>query len=180
MGIKSSVTLASPKLEPALPAAAGPLSSTVLDLLACRPPQRTFSPVALPVGEADPYGLDLHLALYVCYEMHYRGFAGVDPRWEWNPALLALRSQLEDVFLEAVRLEVGDIAADEHADAEMDALCVEPIDGTGPSYYLRDEGTWEQMLEYFAREAEHELTTGIRQVGSCSSFCTAIHDENAV
>jgi hypothetical protein len=63
MGIKSSVTLASPKLEPALPPAAGPLSSTVLDLLACRPPQRTFSPIALPVGEADPYGLDLHLAL---------------------------------------------------------------------------------------------------------------------
>ena len=160
MGIKSSVTLASPKLEPALPAAAGPLSSTVLDLLACRPPQRTFSPVALPVGEADPYGLDLHLALYVCYEMHYRGFAGVDPRWEWNPALLALRSQLEDVFLEAVRLEVGDIAADEHADAEMDALCVEPVDGTGPSYYLRDEGTWEQMQEYFVHRSLYHLKEG--------------------
>jgi hypothetical protein len=160
MGIKSSVTLASPKLEPALPAAAGPLSSIVLDLLACRPPQRTLRLVTLPVGEADPYGLDLHLALYVCYEMHYRGFAGVDPRWEWNPALLALRSQLEDVFLEAVRLEVGDIAADEHADAEMDALCVEPVDGTGPSYYLRNEGTWEQMQEYFVHRSLYHLKEG--------------------
>ncbi len=154
------MTLASPKLEPALPEAVGPLSSTVLELLACRPPQRSFSPVALPIGDADPYGLDLHLALYVCYELHYRGFAGVDPRWEWNPELLALRSQLEDVFLDAVRLEIGDIAADEHADAEMDALCVESVDGTGPSYYLRDEGTWEQMQEYFVHRSLYHLKEG--------------------
>ena len=154
------MTLASPKLEPALPSATGPLSSTVLDLLACRPPQRSFSPVPVPVGDADPYGLDLHMALYVCYELHYRGFAGVDPRWEWNPELLALRSQLEDVFLDAVRLEVGDIAADERADPEMDDLCVETVDGSGPSYYLRDTGTWEQMQEYFVHRSLYHLKEG--------------------
>jgi hypothetical protein len=154
------VTLASPKLEPALPWATGPLSSTVLGLLACRPPQRSFTPVALPIGDADPYGLDLHLALYVCYELHYRGFAGVDPRWEWNPVLLALRGQLEEVFLEAVRRDVGDIAHDDTAAAEMDALCVEPADGTGPSYYLRDEGTWEQMQEYFVHRSLYHLKEG--------------------
>ena len=118
-------------MNPRCPAATGPLSSTVLDLLACRPPQRSFSPVAVPVGDADPYGLDLHLALYVCYELHYRGFAGVDPRWEWNPVLLPLRGQLEDAFLDAVRSDVGDVGADDTADAEMDALCVEPVDGNG-------------------------------------------------
>jgi hypothetical protein len=129
-------------------------------LLACRPPQRSFTPVALPIGDADPYGLDLHLALYVCYELHYRGFAGVDPRWEWNPVLLALRGQLEEVFLEAVRRDVGDIADDDTAAAEMDALCVEPADGTGPSYYLRDEGTWEQMQEYFVHRSLYHLKEG--------------------
>ena len=154
------MTLASPTLEPALPSATGPLSSTVLDLLACRPPQRSFTPVAVPVGEADPYGLDLHLALYVCYELHYRGFAGVDPRWEWNPVLLAVRAQLEEIFLDAVRSDVGDTDAAEHADAEMDALCVEPIDGTGPSYYLRDQGTWEQMQEYFVHRSLYHLKEG--------------------
>ncbi|OBA97434.1 hypothetical protein A5662_16815 [Mycobacteriaceae bacterium 1482268.1] len=154
------MTLASPVLEPALPWATGPLSSTVLDLLACRPPQRSFSPISLPIADADPYGLDLHLALYVCYELHYRGFAGVDPRWEWNPVLLAVRSQLEDVFLEAVRRDVGDIADDATAAAEMDALCVEPIDGTGLSYYLRDEGTWEQMQEYFVHRSLYHLKEG--------------------
>jgi hypothetical protein len=129
-------------------------------LLACRPPQRSFTPVALPIGDTDPYGLDLHLALYVCYELHYRGFAGVDPRWEWNPVLLALRGQLEEVFLEAVRRDVGDIADDDTAAAEMDALCVEPADGTGPSYYLRDEGTWEQMQEYFVHRSLYHLKEG--------------------
>jgi hypothetical protein len=159
-GITCSVTLASPRLEPALPWATGPLSSTVLGLLACRPPQRSLQPVSLPIAEADPYGLDLHLALYVCYELHYRGFAGVDPRWEWNPVLLAVRAQLEDLFLEAVRNDVGPIDATETAEAEMDALCVEPADGAGPSYYLRDTGSWEQMQEYFVHRSLYHLKEG--------------------
>ncbi|RDH75772.1 iron-containing redox enzyme family protein [Mycolicibacterium moriokaense] len=154
------MTLASPQLEPALPWATGPLSSTVLSLLACRPPQRALHSVALPITEADPYGLDLQLALYICYELHYRGFAGVDPRWEWNPVLLAVRAQLEDAFLEAVRAEVGDIADDDTAVAEMDALCAEPLEGSGPSYHLRDEGTWEQMQEYFVHRSLYHLKEG--------------------
>lgn len=153
------MTLASPKLEPVLPSAAGPLSSTVLDLLACRPPQRSLHPVSLPIGDADPYGLDLHLALYVCYELHYRGFDGIDPRWEWNPVLLAVRSQLEELFLEAVRRDVGDIDDVSAAD-EMNALCIEPVDGAGPSYHLRDKGTWEQMQEYFVHRSVYHLKEG--------------------
>lgn len=154
------MTLATPKLEPALPSAVGPLSSAVLDLLSCRPPQRSFTPVPISIGDADPYGLDLHLALYVCYELHYRGFAGVDPKWEWNPVLLAVRNQLEDAFLDAVRRDVGDIGDDEGADAEMDALCVEPVEGNGPSYFLRDQGTWEQMREYFVHRSLYHLKEG--------------------
>jgi hypothetical protein len=154
------VTLASPKLEPTLPLAVGPLSSRILDELACGPPQRSFSRVDLPVADADPYGLDLQLALYVCYELHYRGFAGVDPRWEWNPVLLELRAQLADVFLSAVRRDVGEIAPDELAVDEMDALCIEPVDGTGLSYYLRDQGTWEQMQEYFVHRSLYHLKEG--------------------
>jgi hypothetical protein len=100
------------------------------------------------------------LALYVCYELHYRGFARVDPRWVGNPELLAVRSQLEDAFLDALRRDVGDIGADESAAAEMDTLCIEPVDGNGPSYYLRDEGTWEQMREYFVHRSIYHLKEG--------------------
>ena len=56
-------------------------------------PRTTSPPIALPAG-ADPLAdEDLQLALYCCYELHYRGFAGVDDRWEWEPSLLALRAR---------------------------------------------------------------------------------------
>ena len=111
----------------------------------------------MPVSEADPYGLDLQLALYACYELHYRGFAGVNPHWEWNPALLHVRGRLEEAFLSAVRHDVGEIGPDETAADTMDALSVEAVDGTGPSYYLRDTGTWGQMREYFVHRSLYHL-----------------------
>jgi hypothetical protein len=117
-------------------------------------------PIDVPIAEADPYGLDLQLALYVLYELHYRGFHAVNARWEWNPALLHLRGRLEDVFVGAVRRDVGDIAPDDTAEAEMDAISLEPLDGGGPSYHLRDHGTWEQMREYFVHRSLYHLKEG--------------------
>jgi hypothetical protein len=146
--------------EPTLPEARGPLSLAVVNLLSERAPRNHLSRVEASVGDSDPYGLDLHLALYTCYELHYRGFAGVDPAWEWNAGLLHLRGQLEQAFLTAVRNDVGEISEDETAAAEMDALAIEPADGSGPSYYLRDEGTWEQMQEYFVHRSLYHLKEG--------------------
>jgi hypothetical protein len=159
-GIISRVTLPSTSVEPALPRPTGPLSSAVLQVLAGGRPALPARPMDVPVSEADPYGLDLQLALYVCYELHYRGFAEVDPGWEWNPALLHVRGRLEEAFLSAVRRDVGTIGPDEYAVDEMDALSVEPVDGEGPSYYLRDEGTWGQMREYFAHRSLYHLKEG--------------------
>ena len=39
----------------------------------------------------------------------------------------------------------------------MDALSVEPIDDEGPSFYLRDKGSWEQMREYFVHRSLYHL-----------------------
>jgi hypothetical protein len=147
-------------IEPTLPDARGPLSLAVVNLLSERAPRNHLSRVEASVGDSDPYGLDLHLALYTCYELHYRGFAGVDAAWEWNAGLLHLRGQLEQAFLTAVRNDVGEISEDETAAAEMDALAVEPVDGSGPSFYLRDEGTWEQMQEYFVHRSLYHLKEG--------------------
>jgi hypothetical protein len=149
--------LPSTSVEPALPRAVGPLSSAVIDTLARGRPALHARPIGVPLCEANPYGLDLQLALYVCYELHYRGFDGVNPRWEWNPALLHIRGRLEDAFLSAVRHDVGEIDPDEAAADAMDALSVEPVDGTGPSYYLRDTGSWEQMREYFVQRSLYHL-----------------------
>ena len=80
--------------------------------------------------------------------------------WEWNPALLHLRGRLEEVFLAAVRHDVGEIAQNATAETEMAALSVEPIDGEGPSYFLRDKGDWEQMREYFVHRSLYHLKEG--------------------
>lgn len=158
------VTLPSTFVEPALPQSVGPLSATILDVLRDSRPALHSRPIDVPVREADPYGLDLHLALYVCYELHYRGFADVSPRWEWNPSLLRVRGRLEEVFLDALRRDVGEIGDDETAADEMAALSVEPVEGSadakGPSYYLRDKGTWEQMREYFVHRSLYHLKEG--------------------
>lgn len=104
--------------------------------------------------DADPYGDDLHLALYVCYELHYRGFAGVDPRSEWDPELLGLRRELEDRFLGALRAD-----AFRHttvADALRDLL-VEPLNGSGVSHFLRDQGELWQLREYATLRSLYHL-----------------------
>jgi len=151
------VTLPSTSVEPKLPRAVGPLSSAIIDTLTRGRPALHARPIDVPLCEADPYGLDLQLALYVCYELHYRGFDGVSPRWEWNPGLLHVRGRLEEAFLSAVRRDVGEIAEDETAADTMDALSIEPVDGEGPSYYLRDTGTWDEMREYFVQRSLYHL-----------------------
>ncbi len=83
-----------PSSRPLLPPARGPLSAAVIAYL------RGGGPLPRPADAeaADPYGDDLQLALYLCYELHYRGFAGVPPDTEWDPDLLRVRAALERRF----------------------------------------------------------------------------------
>ena len=131
----------------ALPVARGPLSATVLSVLASEP----GSPVpAVDTAGVDPFGADLAVALHTCYELHYRGLAGVDPDWEWDPGLLALRAVLERLFLAGVR---AGVAGGDDVSATLDALLVEPVPGNGVSHFLRDEGEWWQLREYFVHRS---------------------------
>jgi hypothetical protein len=154
------VTLAPISVEPRLPDARGPLSLAVTELLAERAPVNRLNQIEACIIDSDPFGIDFQLALYICYELHYRGFAGVDPGWEWNAGLLHLRGRLERTFLAELRARVGAIGPDETAAAEMRQLSVEPADGEGLSYHLRDEGTWEQMREYFVHRSLYHLKEG--------------------
>src|SRR6202011_3735947 len=103
-------------------------------------PRDQLARIGASVRDSDPYGLDLQLALHICYELHYRGFAGVDPRWEWDPALLHLRGRMEEIFLDALRDEVGQILPGHAAAEEMELLSTEPVDATGATFHLRDTG----------------------------------------
>ncbi|MCC5697659.1 hypothetical protein LH612_31385, partial [Klebsiella pneumoniae] len=97
------------------------------------------------LADCDPLGDDVQLALYTCYELHYQGFAGVSPDWEWDLDLLRLRTALEEVFLAALREATSGSAG---VDAALAPLLVESADEHGVSHHLRDEGTVWQLLEF--------------------------------
>jgi hypothetical protein len=89
---------------------------------------------------ADPYGDDPQLALYRCCELHYRGFAGVDPEWEWEPGRLRLRlrAEMEHRFLPALRADGGSPRRAEDALAD---LLVEPAAPKVPPNSSKKKGS---------------------------------------
>ncbi|WP_369275194.1 iron-containing redox enzyme family protein [Streptomyces sp. R11] len=135
---------------PGLPSARGPVSAAVQEYLRGAGPP----PGHLDVARTDVYGDDLQLALYLCYELHYRGFAGVPEDHEWDPELLRVRAALEHRFLTALRADAP--AHDSVEDALADLL-VEPVDGTGVSHYLRAEGELWHVREYAAQRSLYHL-----------------------
>ncbi|WP_224391413.1 iron-containing redox enzyme family protein [Pseudonocardia sp. ICBG1293] len=134
-----------------LPTARGPLSGAVLDRL-------RGDPAPLPAaGDADPWGEDLHLALHCCYELHYRGFAGVGDEYEWDVDLLGLRVALEERFLAALRSAVP--ASDDVA-GTVDALLVEPVGPgaeTGVTHHLLRRGERRELREYVVHRSIYHL-----------------------
>jgi hypothetical protein len=111
-------------------------------------------PLAGVDGLADA---DLHLALYCCYELHYRGFAGADPDWEWDPALLGFRAELERAFLHRLRDE---IPAPRNPCGDVGGALVELVgDASGPSLstFLVESGTLDQFREFCVHRSAYQL-----------------------
>jgi hypothetical protein len=131
-----------------LPAARGPLSESVLGTLLREQPRADLGFDVL--ADTDPLGDDLQLALHLCYELHYQGLPGVSGEWEWDPELLRLRGVLEARFLAALR---ENVAGGEDTGAELDGLLVEPVDAEGVSHFLRDQGEWQHVREYFVHRS---------------------------
>jgi Iron-containing redox enzyme len=108
---------------------------------------------------AEPLGdEDLHLALYLCYELHYRGLPGVDESWEWDPSLLALRRELELEFeralLEAVPPVTGPVPAD---DIDLALRAISEEDGPSLSSYLKVSASLEEAREFVVHRSAYQL-----------------------
>lgn len=149
-----STPLSLKRWEPPLPRPRGPISDILLNALSRNPGDLA----AVPAPTGDPLSDDdLHLALYICYELHYRGFAGVDPRWEWNPALLAVREVLEAPFEAALRVAFP--ASTHHSRPDVRSGLTRIADRPGPalSRYLRDTATTEQFLEVIVLRSAYRL-----------------------
>lgn len=142
------------------PCPRGPLSATVLAALSTHP--GALSAAELPrIDVADPLADDdFQLALYCCYELHYRGFDGVDERWEWDPGLLVLRARLEDVFERALHDALTGWTPPPATADTMDVALRAIVDADAfPSLsrYLEAQGTEAQFREFLMHRSAYQL-----------------------
>jgi hypothetical protein len=142
-----------------LPHPRGPLSAAVIDAVR----EADTGPLASlpPVEGDDVWAADAQLALWVAYELHYRGFddraaAGV----EWDPGLLAWRRDVEAVFETAVRrLVEPDVAAVRDlpdADSRLTTL-IDSIDGPPLSRHLQRRADREQVVDFLRERSLYHL-----------------------
>ncbi len=138
-----------------LPPPRGPLSEAVITAL--REPAGAAVPPLVPTC-ADPLADDdLHLALYCCYELAYRGFSGVDDGWEWDPGLLAARRALEEAFEAALVAELGPPPVPEEPVTTALRAIAEGDSGPSLSRHLEREGTVAQVHEFLVHRSAYQL-----------------------
>ena len=143
-----------------MPPARGPLSSWLAAALH-RDPDVTM-PLAVqepsrqgaPAWEDD----DLQLALWCCYELHYRGFEDVDDGWQWHPAVTGFRGTLERRWLASLCTLAG-WPDPVPADGLPGALRELTGRGGGPdlSGYLAREADREQFTEFAVHRSVYQL-----------------------
>jgi hypothetical protein len=144
----------------ALPRPRGRVTQLLFDALRAQP---GTLPAALgEVGLTDDplSGEDVPLALYALYELHYRGFASVDPEWEWDPDLLRLRRRIERAFLHRLWIEIAaaypaeQITPDGVAD-ELRRLAT--VEGPSLSAFIAEHGTLEHVRDFAVHRSIYQL-----------------------
>jgi heme oxygenase-like protein len=143
-----------------LPAPRGPLSEALLATLRDRAPTGRHT-VAVPEIDAEDgcFGEDCQLSLYVLYELHYRGFRNVDEGWEWQPGLLALRSELEADFEAALRerLPRSDGPVNPARLGAAITGLIDADDGPQLSMYMERRADLDQFREFMIHRSAYQL-----------------------
>ena len=136
-----------------LPRPRGPFSEGMLELLQGGDAQdRRPAPPADPLGDDD-----LHLALYLAYELHYRGLPGIDDDREWNPRILGVRQELEARFEAGLRREIDLPDVDPADVAETLVAIAAPAEGESLPSFLEREATLEQFREFLMHRSAYQL-----------------------
>lgn len=134
-----------------LPSPRGPLSTVLFNGLRDEAPL----PRNLSGSDAD----DTQIALWALYELHYRGFDEVDEYLEWDPAVLAVRRQLEQAFETQLRRMtaplVQEVLAEHGLVAQLERIVAEP--GPSVATYLQREATREQYESFLAERSIYHL-----------------------
>jgi hypothetical protein len=138
---------------PTLPRPRGPLSDWLIRSLRGGRPGRVPRP-----GRHDVE--DVHLGLYVCYELHYRGFDGVAEELEWDPRILELRRALERCFVAHLVTATGPTLAaliPREAVARGLRSLASGTGGPSLSQHLLEHGTIAQFREFAIHRSAYQL-----------------------
>src|SRR5689334_685027 len=134
-----------------LPAPRGALSGALIEVL-------SGTGTALPCAAEPDDEEDLQLSLFLCYELSYRSWDGVDDAWEWDLDLLGLRADLERQFEAGIRELVGPpLPADPATVPAALREIVAADDGPSLSGYLRARATHEQFREFVMHRSVYHL-----------------------
>jgi len=138
----------------ALPAVRGPLTEVLIGHLNGEAELGRAVTVEVDPRTDD----DLHLALYLCYQLHYGGLAGVSDDLEWDPAVLAFRGVLERAFEDALSADVEvRPAADDRpmVDQLRDVVRADP--GPAVATHLQRHASLEQFQEFLLHRSTYHL-----------------------
>jgi hypothetical protein len=140
-----------------LPRERGPVSRHVIESLGKEAGQTT--PVALgPDDIIDD--ADVQLALWISYELHYRGFDGVPDDREWDLDLLTLRRDIERRFELELRNGTRELLTDtpDHGDVGRQLLgLVAADDSPSPAAFLHRHATRAQVLDFLRERSVQQL-----------------------
>ena len=140
-----------------LPQERGPISRHVIEALA----HEGDGNPALALGPGEVTGDDdVQLALWMIYELHYRGFEGVPDDREWDPELLSLRRSIERRFereLRSATRERVESAADEGDVGAQLLQLVAADDGPSLATFLHRRASREQVLDYLRERSVQQL-----------------------
>jgi hypothetical protein len=152
--------LGAARVRPWLPEPRGPLTEQLFARL--RRPLGSPTGVLNPddfsaLGDGDPTGEDVQLALYACLELRFQGFADVEPDWELDPGLVALQNRWGGAFLAAVAEEVGPVDARTPGEVRDELLAMASGDGPSLSSRMADSGTLRELQEFAVHRSAYQL-----------------------
>ena len=139
-----------------LPLDRGPISRHVVDALTHRHDES--QPVVTGVTRVldDP---DCQLALWMLYELHYRGFDDVPDEREWDLGLLGLRGTLERRFEQELRDAVRPMlqALPEGEVTEQLLELIAADDGPSLASYIQRRASLEQVQDFLRERSVQQL-----------------------
>ncbi|HEY9564073.1 MAG TPA: iron-containing redox enzyme family protein, partial [Nocardioides sp.] len=144
-----------------LPAPRGPLSQQVCEVLAGRSSdQPPVASLPRPVDQLIDDD-DFQLALWMLFELHYRGFDGVDPDLEWDPLLIHSRGRLEACLEELLRdLTRDDVRRARETDGDFATRLtnlIDELDRGSLAMFLQRRASQEQFADFMRQRSIYHL-----------------------